>query len=291
MSNDFRENEVRPPSYTSRRTLLNRFIWGCCGGRFVSGFTLGGPSLVLPSASAEAEEPAAEPVEAATALSGDTLKLASGGEVRLIGIEAPKPALAPGDPAMASLAAGATAALNRLVERGVILRSDTLKQDRYGRRLAQAFAPDGRWLQAAQVTAGEVRVHGDGSNRTGLRDLLAAEETARAAGRGLWRHPAFAVRRAQDPMLRRLAGSFQIVTGRVSAATIVHDAGYLNFGADRRTDFTLVIRKPVLAMLDPAVLDLSRLSARSIRCRGWIDLRDGPSMDLSCPEQLEMLEA
>jgi hypothetical protein len=88
-----------------------------------------------------------------------------------------------------------------------------------------------------------------------------------------------------------LAGSFQIVRGRVESAAVARDNGYVNFGADRRTDFTLVIRKPVLAMLDPAVVDLTGLSGRSIRCRGWIDLHDGPSMDLACPEQIEVLEA
>jgi endonuclease YncB( thermonuclease family) len=273
---------VRPLSYTSRRSLLNRFV-----GQFVAA-SLGS---ALPSRIAAADWSPPEPLRPATALDGDTLKLASGATVRLIGIEAPKPALAPEDPAMASLAQGATAALGRLAARGVILRSDTLRQDRYGRLLAQAFDPDGVWLQGAQVAAGQARVHGDGSNRTGLRDLLALEDEARAARRGLWRHPAFAVRGAKDRVLWRLAGSFQIVTGRVTTAAIVRDTGYVNFGPDRHTDFTLVVRKPVLAMPDPAMLDLTRLNGRSIRCRGWIDLHDGPSMDLTCPEQMEVLEA
>ncbi len=279
--------EVRPLSYTSRRTLLNRFISGCLAGQFAAA----GLGLALPYRRAAAEWSAPEPAQAATALDGDTLRLAAGAEVRLIGLEAPKPGLAPGDAAMAELAAAATASLQTLAAAGVALRTDVLRQDRYGRRLAQVFAPDGRWLQAAQVAAGLARVHGDGSNRTGLADLLAQERAARDARRGLWRHPAFRVRRADDPRLGRLAGSFQLVAGRAVAAAIVRDTGYVNFGADRRTDFTLVLRKPVLAMLDPAVLDFARLGARAIRCRGWIDLHDGPSMDLSCPEQMELLEA
>lgn len=282
---------MRPLSYTSRRTLLNRFIWGRFLGRFAAGSAIGGGPLALRSRIAGADWSAPEPVQAATALDGDTLKLASGAEVRLIGIEAPKPGLAPGDPAMAALAAGATAALSERAAKGVMLRYDQLRQDRYGRVLAQVFAPDGSWLQAAQIAAGQARVHGDAGNRTGLRDLLAQERAARDAGLGIWRHRAFAIRRADDPKLARLAGSFQIVAGRVAAAAIARDAGYVNFGADRRTDFTLVIRKPVLAMLDPAVVDLSRLNGRSIRCRGWLDLHDGPSMDLTCPEQIELPEA
>jgi endonuclease YncB( thermonuclease family) len=277
---------VRPPSYTSRRTLLNRFV-----GFATWGLATGGLGSVLPSRGVSADWSLPEPVQAAGALNGDTLRLASGDEVRLIGIEAPKPALAPRDPAMLSLAASSTAALEALAQDGVILRYDVLRQDRYRRRLAQVFAPDGTWLQARQVAAGLARVHGDGSNRGGLAELLIGEDAARAEKRGLWRHRAFAVRRADDPGLKRLAGSFQIVRGRVESAAVARDNGYVNFGADRRTDFTLVLRKPVLAMLDPAVVDLTRLSGRSIRCRGWIDLHDGPSMDLACPEQIEVLEA
>jgi micrococcal nuclease len=270
---------VKGISYTSRRTLLNRFV------------VAAGLGLALPSRRASADLSLPEPIQAATALDGDTLKLASGDTVRLIGIEAPKPALAPNDAAMASLGAAAATALQDLVAGGVILRTDVLPQDRYGRRLAHAFDGDGTWLQARQVAAGLARVHGDGSNRSSLAALVIGEAEARDARRGLWRQRAFAVRRAEDPMLRRLAGSFQLVSGVVTSAAILRDNGYVNFGADRHTDFTLVVRKPVLAMLDPAVLDLTRLGGRSIRCRGWIDLHDGPSMDLTCPEHIEVLEA
>jgi endonuclease YncB( thermonuclease family) len=246
------------------------------------------PSLPLRKALADWSAP--DRVQPATALDGDTLKLGAGPEVRLIGIEAPKASLVPGDAAMASLGMAATAALGALAKSGVMLRYDVLRQDRYGRHLAQVFAPDGTWLQAAQIAAGLARVHGDGSNRLGLTELLVGEAEARKAERGMWLHRAFAVREAQDPRLKRLAGSFQIVTGRVAAAAVVRGTGYVNFGADRRTDFTLVIRKPVLAMLDPAVVDLSGLAGRSIRCRGWLDFYDGPTMDLTCPEQIEVLE-
>jgi endonuclease YncB( thermonuclease family) len=273
------------PSYTSRRTLLNRFVGG-----LTYGFIGAGLGSALPYRGARADWSLPEPIQPATAFDGDTLQLASGDQVRLVGIEAPKPALAPDDPAMAALAATATASLHALAARGVILRYDVLRRDRYGRQLAQAFDPDGTWLQARQIAAGLARVHGDGSNRGGLAELLIGEDEARAAGRGLWRHRAFALRRADDRFLKRLAGSFQIVSGRAVSAAIAGSNGYVNFGADRRTDFTLVIHKPVLAMLDPAVVDLTRLEARSIRCRGWIDLHDGPSMDLACPEHIELLE-
>ena len=73
---------MRPPSYTSRRTLLNRFV-----GFATWGLATGGLGSVLPSRGVSADWSLPEPVQAAGALNGDTLRLASGDEVRLIGIK------------------------------------------------------------------------------------------------------------------------------------------------------------------------------------------------------------
>lgn len=276
---------MRPPSYTSRRTLLNRFVAAGLGSAMPS-------AVLLRRSDADGAAPEGlsvpEASQEATVLDGDTVRLAAGGEVRLAGIEAAKASLSPKDASLMRLADAAAEHLRGLLRGGVILRYDRQRGDRYGRKLAQVFAADGTWLQAAQIDAGLARVHGDGVNRIGLSELLRREAAARSSRLGIWRDPAFAVRDAADVSLKRWAGSFQVVEGTVAAAATVRDAGYLNFGADRRTDFTLVVRKPVLGALDPAMVDLSRLAGRRIRCRGWIDLHDGPSMDLSCPEHLEV---
>jgi len=279
---------VEEPSYTSRRSLLNLII----------GLGLSGSALPVWPAAATEVGPAGregvcppETVRAVTVIDGDTLQLADGGLVRLAGIEAPKQRLAPGDARMAELERAATAALQAYVGSGpVTLCSDAMARDRYGRGLAQAFNADGIWLQGGQISMGMARVHGDGRNRAHLRALLSGESVARTAKRGIWRHPAFAIRAADDPKLERFAGSFQIVEGRVVSAATVGGTGYINFGPDRRTDLTLVLKNTALDLGQPAMLDLSWLTQKLIRARGWLDLHDGPSIDVSEAEQIEVLE-
>jgi endonuclease YncB( thermonuclease family) len=281
---------VEEPYYTSRRSLLNLIM---------GGLTMrGAAGLSLASLRAARAETIAAPdglsppesVEGAAVIDGDTLKLAGGETLRLSGIEAPKRDLAPGDAALRGLAEAAAGALNALVGTGpIILRQDAGKRDRYGRRLAQVFDRRGVWFQQSLVAAGLARVHGDGRNRLGLEILLRSEAVARDAGRGIWRHPVFAVRAADDPQLDRFAGSFQIIEGRVFAAAIVKGTGFINFGADRHTDLTLVLEKPALDLGGPAMMDLAWLTSKPIRCRGWLDLHDGPRIDISHPERIEVL--
>jgi endonuclease YncB( thermonuclease family) len=274
---------VDQPSYTSRRSLLNLIIGGLSGLAFHPA-RADGINLALGPAPTESAR-----VEAV--FDGDTLKLADGTRLRLAGIEAPKRDLAPGDAAMARLAEAAEAMLKALVGDGQVgLRLDSGRRDRYGRRLAQVFNSKGEWLQGALVSGGNARVRGDGRNREGLRTLLNLEAQARAGAQGIWRHPAFAVRRAEDPALGRFAGSFQIIEGQVLAAALNGGVGYVNFGPDRETDLTLFLKKPSLDLLDPAMLDLAWLTSKPIRCRGWLDLYKGPRIDISYPEQIEVLE-
>jgi endonuclease YncB( thermonuclease family) len=281
---DFRGNwSVEEPSYTSRRSLLNLIIGGFLG---LAAAPARAESIALPEGLSPPES-----AKVTAAIDGDTLQLADGTMLRLAGIEAPKRDLAPGDAAMAQLAEAARTAVEALIAgRPIALRQDAGKRDRYGRRLAQAFNSTGDWLQAALVLAGHARVRGDGRNRLGLRTLLRLEARARAAAQGIWRHPAFAVRRAGDPELKRFAGSFQVIEGEVYAAAIVNGIGFINFSPDRATDLTLVLKKPALDLFARAMLDVTSLTAKPIRCRGWLDLYDGPRIDVSYPEQIEVLD-
>jgi micrococcal nuclease len=281
---------VEKLSYTSRRDLLNLIM----GGGF--GATIG--LARLPLRPAAADGPGAldalsppESADVAAVIDGDTLKLAAGDTLRLSGIEAPKRDLAPDDDALARLSAASAEALKALIgSRPIALRQDAGKRDRYGRRLAQVFSGEGVWLQESLIGQGLARVHGDARNRLGLGALLKAEAQARDAGSGLWRHPLFAVRAADDPRLERLEGSFQIIAGRVFSAAVVKGTGFINFSADRETDLTLVLNKAALDLCGPAMVDLAGLTAKPIRCRGWLDLYKGPRIDITHPEQIEVLE-
>jgi len=281
---------VEEPSYTSRRDLLNLIMGRMFGATIGLSLLRFRPATAESIAAPDSLSPP-ESAEVASIIDGDTLRLTGGETLRLSGIEAPKRDLAPGDAALTRLAGAAAEALKALIgSRPIVLRQDAGKRDRYGRRLAQVFNSDGTWFQETLIAEGLARVHGDGRNRLGLETLLRIEGEARDAGRGIWRHPLFAVRAADDPKLERFAGSFQIVAGRVFEAAVVKGTGFINFSADRDTDLTLVLKKPALDLGGPAMIDLAWLTSKPIRCRGWLDLYKGPRIDISHPEQIEVLE-
>src|SRR4051794_34995300 len=100
---------MEEPSYTSRRSLLNLIV----GGAF--GFGFGGfrPAHAGPVAAPDGLSPP-ESAEVTRILDGETLELKGGDQLRLAGIETPRPDLAPGDGRMVQLAEAAADALKLL---------------------------------------------------------------------------------------------------------------------------------------------------------------------------------
>lgn len=240
------------------------------------------------AALAAAPAPAAEPVSQGRVVAvtdGDTVTLAGGAEVRLVGIQAPKLPLGRAGFAAWPLAEEAKAAAEALcLNREVRLDYGGRAVDRYGRLLAQLHTADGVWVQGAMLERGMARVYTFADNRTLAAEMLAREASARAARRGIWADPFYAVRRADDPA-RIPRDRFELVEGTVRAAAVVRGRGYLNFGADRRTDFTATIAPRALKSF--AAIDTYR--GRTIRVRGWVESRDGPMIEATHPEQIEIL--
>lgn len=217
-------------------------------------------------------------------LDGRSLRLADGRQVVLVDITVPQPR-----PGADWLARQERQALATLIGTGPItLRYAGAPHDRYGRVLAQLFAA-GRWIQGALLRRGLARVRGRADERLGLREMLAIENAARVARRGLWRFPSFAVRDAAT--VGRDVGTFQIVTGTVAATAMVRGVAYVNFGADWRTAFSLRITGAALAMCRTAGLDPRALTGTRLRVRGFIEGGRRPLMDILFPEQIERLAA
>ena len=286
----------RGPSYTPRRGFLNRIVGGLLGLAGAAAW----PRRDFAVANTDFPGPpppvaglaACGSFRVTAAIDGDTLDLADGSRLRLGNIEAPKDLAADGDAEMAALAREARLELARLATgRSLRLYCDRAASDRHRRRVAQAVDADGNWLQAEMVKRGLARVHGQADHRLGLRELLPIEAAARDAGSGLWRLPAFAVRRAAAPDLSRLSGSFQIVAGRVLAAERHGALGFVNFGPDRHADLTLVLKKDALKLFDASNIAIEGLRDREIRCRGWLTAFNGPNIEITHPEQIEILES
>lgn len=225
---------------------------------------------------------------------GDTLMLDDGRIVRLIGTQAPKlPLGREGFPTW-PLAPEAKVALEQLtLNKTVRLGFGGEVVDRYERVLAHVFvaAPQGEiWAQQAMVAQGMARVYSFPDNRACLDLLFAAEGRARLGGLGIWRDPYYSVRAANAPgdLLAR-AGQYELVEGRVLLAEQSGGRVYLNFGRFWKEDFTAVIEAPALRLFAGDGIDPSVLEGALVRIRGWVDDRDGPRIEVTHPEQIEVL--
>ena len=223
---------------------------------------------------------------------GDTLVLSSGDKVRLAGIQAPKLPLGR-DFVAWPLADMAREALSGLVlGKQITMRRGEVGKDRHGRILAQVFVEDGVWVQQALVQAGMARVYSLPDNRAGIGDLLGTESMARAERRGLWGDPFYAVRDAMDvDGLAAREGYFEIVEGRVVNAAKSGALVYLNFGRRWSTDFTVVVAPAAQKLFKDAAFDPLSTQDHLVRVRGWIGLNGGPRMEVTHPEQIEVLAA
>jgi micrococcal nuclease len=118
-------------------------------------------------------------------IDGDTLVLAGGIKVRVLGIDAPEMAR-DGQPAD-FLAHQAKATLAHLtLNRRIGLEYDRLRYDRYGRLLAYVFLPDHTLVNAQLVRRGLARVYSHAPNARHRETLLAAQRQAIQARRGIW---------------------------------------------------------------------------------------------------------
>ncbi len=222
--------------------------------------------------------------EVREAVDGDTVILADGREIRLVGLQAPKLALGRKsfkDWPLAEESKRAVASLT--LGQRVTLRHGGTSRDRHGRTLAHLHRADGLWIQGEMLKLGMARVYTFPDNRARAAEMYALEAEARAARRGIWAHSFYAVR-APDGLKRDL-DTFQIVAGTVMDAAAVKNTVYLNFGPDWRTDFTIRLDSAALKLFRAAKLDPLALKGQTVEVRGWLRFKDGPMIDASHPEQ------
>jgi hypothetical protein len=144
------------------------------------------------------------------------------------------------------------------------------------------------WLQGEMLSLGLARVYSFRDNRALVADMLALERAAREARLGIWGDPFYRVRDARFPE-RIPRDSFELVEGRVQAVAVVRGRTYINFGEDWRTDFTATFGAREGRVFKREDYDVAALEGRRIRVRGWIMSRNGPMIELTHPDQIEVL--
>ncbi|MBT4016568.1 MAG: thermonuclease family protein [Alphaproteobacteria bacterium] len=219
---------------------------------------------------------------------GDTVVLDDQRQVRLVGIQAPKLPLGRDYVQKQPFADESKAGLKDLVLGKIVRLSwGGRRQDRHGRALAHLHLADGTWVQGWLLERGLARVYSFRDNRTRVDAMLALESAAREGREGLWSHDYYKIITASRS--HKMVDTFQLVKARIKDAVRIKGRVYLNFGADWREDFTVTISPKNGRLFSKAGLRPETWSGREIRVRGWINWRNGPMIEATHPEQIEVL--
>jgi micrococcal nuclease len=228
-------------------------------------------------------------------IDGRSFLLDDGREIRLPGIEVPLLPRAGETGVPADAGRGARAALVAFLEGETVeLRHAGANVDRYGRRLAHAYFMRGSSQKSAaheMLSAGFARVSAHVGDLVCAGEMLAREEAARKAELGLWGEAYYSIVSGENlTELMSERGRFTVVEGRV--ASVRESAGtiYVNFGRRWSQALTVTILKRHERGFVSAGLDPRRLANLRVRVRGWIEDRNGPRVEATRPEQIEMLE-
>jgi micrococcal nuclease len=228
-------------------------------------------------------------------LDGRSFALDDGRLVRLPGIEVPIPGRPGEQDAHAAAAIAAREALTAILQgEDIELRRSTASVDRYARMLAHAyFQRNGSEKSAAQalIAAGMARVSADDGNRACAIELLREEASARAAQLGLWHKPYYAILAADNLSgLMDQMGHFTIAEGRVLSVRESGGTIFMNFGARWSQALTVTILKRNERHFVGVGMEPQRLENRWLRVRGWVEERNGPRIEATHPEQIEIAE-
>lgn len=208
---------------------------------------------------------AAESVLVRRALDGDSLLLADGRQVRLIGINTPEH----GEDGTAEqpLARDARALMTSLVaNRRVALHFDPERLDRYGRTLAYAVLADGRDAQELMLKQGLAWAVAIPPNLSRLTAYQAAEREARNLRRGVWSLPAYAPVPAEGMTVKDTG--FRLVRGRIGR--LAQSKALLIFEFSSR--MSLVVPRADWQYFAGAP---ASFAGREVIARGWVTAYNG----------------
>ena len=220
-----------------------------------------------------------------------TLSQVAERQVRLVGIQAPKLPLGRQGFEPWPMGEAAKAVLEKMtLHKEVQLFYGETREDRHGRTLAHVLVSSRsgtrQWAEKALLERGFARVYSFADNRFCVEAMLGFERKARASRAGIWSQNFYAVR--PHHQAGQFLGSFQLVEGRVLDVAEVRTGVYLNFEENWREDFTIFVARRDLRRFGGKEHELGLLEGQKIRVRGWLTLRNGPMIDVTHPEQIEI---
>lgn len=214
---------------------------------------------------------------------GDTLELADGRRLRIIGVNTPE--LGRDGRAAEPYSQRAAERLRQLLDGAggrIALRFDVEREDRYGRLLAHPYLADGRSIAAELLGEGLAAAIVVPPNAYALRCLGQAERDAREARRGLWSLPRYAGE-SSDRLSPPLEG-FRVVRGRIERVGESRRAFWFNLPGG----FAVQLRKT--DMVHFGDFSPRAMLGREIEVRGWVRrARSELRMQLRHPAMLRLL--
>jgi len=210
-------------------------------------------------------------VTVASVIDGLTFVATDGHQVRLVGIEAPN-----------------ASGLRRLIGgKTVTLKAVGQREDRYGRNRAYVYLGDSL-IQQKLLREGSAYIASRPAPNPCADALIAAEREARRNARGLWADPELRPKSAanRDEILRA-KGKFALVEGKVLNVREFGGTIYLNFGRRYTRDFSVAI-----AQRDARKFALApkHWQDKTILVRGVVEERNGPVIEVSEPQQIELIQ-
>jgi endonuclease YncB( thermonuclease family) len=217
---------------------------------------------------------------------GDTVRFATGARVRLAGIDAPEVAHAAynnkkptsaepfGDASKQALQALLARSHNR-----VLVQYGAEPEDRYGRKIAYLYLPDGQSIQESLVASGMAMAVTIPPN-TALANCLTATETqARQQHRGIWSSKEY------DPGIDTARGiptdvqGAAIVRGRVVSVHQTQKTVWVNL------EGRVALQIPARALGAFSGVDFAAWQGETLRARGWLVPDKGRYQDWRMPIQ------
>ncbi len=147
---------------------------------------------------------------------------------------------------------------------------------------------DKLWIQGELIRQGFAYAKVNIYNPEMVNNLYEIEEYARANKTGLWgddRYKILSHNEVSDKI-----SSFRIVEGIVKKVSIVKNNVYLNFGNDWKTDFTIMIDSNMRKIFGMNGINLTSLTNKKVRVRGFIEEYYGPMIKIKQTEQLEIFD-
>ncbi|WP_412852307.1 thermonuclease family protein [Ectothiorhodospira shaposhnikovii] len=215
---------------------------------------------------------------------GDTVRLSDGTRVRMIGLDTPE--IFWRENSAEPFGHEARDALIEILEahdHQVLLVHDRERQDRYQRRLAHLFTPDGRSIHAELLARGLAVALTIPPNDWNLQCYRDAEAQARDAGLEIWEQEHLRVFAARE--LPPDSEGFRLVEGRVVRLGESQRSHWINLEGN------VAFRIDHEDMTHFPGLDLATLQGRQVMGRGIVYSHQGqPRIRIRHPADLQILD-